>query len=116
VAKKKATGPNKSDAIRAVFKAKPDLGPTAVCEELKKQGIAATPALVSNVKAAMLKKAGVKKTARRGRKPGRKPGRPPGVNKDTVSLGALLEAREFADKVGGIEKAEAILKTLGKLS
>ncbi|MGL4511825.1 MAG: hypothetical protein ACRCT8_01935 [Lacipirellulaceae bacterium] len=114
MAKKKAAGPNKSDAIRAVFKDKPKLGPKAVCEELKTQGIVVSSALVSNVKRADLLKAG-KKTVRRG-KPGRKPGRPPGAANDTVSLSALLVAREFAEKVGGIDKAEAILKTLGKLS
>jgi hypothetical protein len=112
VAKKKA-GPNKSDAIRALGKAKPDMGPTAICAELAKQGIKVTPSLVSNV---LTKARGGSAKRKKKVVRGRKPGRPAGVSKDTVSVGALLEAREFADKVGGIAKAEAILKTLGKLS
>lgn len=103
MAKKKAGGVNKSQAIRDYLKDKPDAGPTEVCRELKKKGLTIAPALVSNVKAAMLgKKRGAKKVGgRRG---------------DAVSLNALLEAREFVDKVGSVDQAVQILKTLEKLS
>ncbi|MEO0530387.1 MAG: hypothetical protein AAF266_07380 [Planctomycetota bacterium] len=118
MAKKRAGGPNKSAAIREYLKSQPDAGPTEVCKELKKKGLTIAPALVSNVKAAMLGKKGGKK--KRGRKPGRpagsgrKPGRPAGAG-DKVSLSSLIEAREFVDKVGGPEKAEELLKALKKL-
>ncbi|MEO1496486.1 MAG: hypothetical protein AAFV43_04985 [Planctomycetota bacterium] len=109
MAKKRAGGPNKSEAIREYIKANPNAGPTEVCKELKKKGLAVAPALVSNVKAAALRKAG-KKPGKRGRKPGR----PAGVS-DKVSLSSLVEARDFADKVGGVDQAQALLKALGKL-
>ena len=49
-------------------------------------------------------------------KPGRKPGRPAGTSSDAVSLASLIEARDFADKVGGVENAEQLLRALGKLA
>lgn len=114
MAKKRAGGTNKSAAIREYLKSKPDAGPTEVRNELKKKGIDVAPALVSNVKAAMLGKKR-KKKAKRG-KPGPKPG---GARKaaatDKVSLSSLIEARAFAEKVGGVEQAQELLKALGKL-
>ena len=112
--KKKAGGPNKSQAIRDYLKTHPKAGPTEVCKELKKKGLTLTPALVSNVKAAMLgKKRGKKK--RRGAKPGPKPGART-VASDKVSLSDLVAASDFAEKVGGVDKAKALLAALGKLS
>ena len=110
MAKKRAGGPNKSEAIREYLKSKPDAGPTEVVNELKKKGITVAPALVSNVKAALRGKKG---GAKKGR-PGRKPGRPAAAS-DSVSLASLIEARDFADKVGGVEKAQQLLRALGKL-
>jgi hypothetical protein len=104
--KRKAGGPNKSAAIREYLKTHPNAGPTEVCKELKKKGLTIAPALVSNVKAAA---AGKKIGGRR------KPGRP-ARGSDTVSISALLEAREFVDRVGGVAQAERILKALGKLN
>ena len=102
VSKKKSGGVNKSQAIRDYLKSHPNAGPTEVCKELKKKGLTIAPALVSNVKRAMLgKKRGAARGGRRG---------------DTVSMSALIEASEFVAKVGGIEQAEQILKTLKKLS
>ena len=117
MAKKKASGPNKSEAIREYVKAHPDAGPTKVAAELKKNGIDVALALVSNVKGTMLgkkKKKKKKKRVKPGPKTGRV-GRPAGAS-DKVSLSALVEAREFAAKVGGVEQAQALLKALGKLS
>ena len=102
MAKKKA-GVNKSQAIRDYLKKNPNAGPTEVCKELGKKGLKIAPALVSNVKAAML---GKKKGLRRGQRIGKG---------DTVSLAALVEAREFVDSVGGIAKAEKILAALQRL-
>lgn len=117
MAKKKASGPNKSAAIRDYLKTHPEAGPTEVATELKKKNIDVALALVSNVKASMLgrkKKKKKKKSAKPGAKPGRV-GRPAGAS-DKVSLSHLIEAQEFAAKVGGVEQAQALLKALGKLS
>lgn len=118
MAKKRAGGPNKSAAIRDYLKANPDAGPTEVCTELKKKSITVAPALVSNVKAALRgKKSGKKKAGRKPGRPvgsGRKPGRPAGAS-DKVSLSSLIAAREFVEKVGGVEQAQELIKALGKL-
>lgn len=122
VAKKRAGGPNKSAAIREYMAEHPDAGPTEVCKELKKKGLDIAPALVSNVKAAMLGKKSGGKKKRRG-KPGPKPGkksvgRPAGSTNqasDKVSISSLIDARDFAEKVGGVEKAQDLLKALGKI-
>jgi hypothetical protein len=117
VAKKKAAGPNKSAAIREYLKSKPDAGPTEVANELKKKGVDVALALVSNVKAAMLGRK-KKKKKKKGPKPGPKTGRVgrPADPSDKVSLSHLVEAQQFAAKVGGVEKAQALLRALGKLS
>lgn len=110
---KKKGGPNKSAAIREYLKSHPKAGPTEVCKELKKKGLTIAPALVSNVKAAMTgKKRGKKK--RKGAKPGPKPGAR--AARDKVSLSDLVAASDFAEKVGGVEEAKALLNALGKLN
>jgi hypothetical protein len=104
---------SKSGAVRAYFEQHPEAGPTEVANALKKQGIEISAAHVSNVKAAMKRKAGMNghATGRRGR-----PGRPAGSGGgDAVSLGSLLEARAFATRVGGVEKASALVAALSKL-
>lgn len=117
-AKKKTAGRRagtKSSAIREYMKANPEAGPTAITAALKAKGIEITPAHVSNVKAAMLKKqakaAGGNGAARR------KPGRPSrkAAGQETVSLGALIEARKFAAQVGGVDSAVTLLQSLAKL-
>ena len=116
MAKKRAGGPNKSQAIRDYLGTNPKAGPTEVQKELKKKGIDVALALVSNVKAAMLgkKKKAKKKTKRA--KPGPKPvGRPSTRGGDKVSLSSLIEAREFAEKVGGVDEAIKLLKAVDKL-
>jgi hypothetical protein len=60
------------------------------------------------------KKKKKKKSAKPGPKTGRV-GRPAGPS-DKVSLTHLVEAQQFAAKVGGVEQAQALLRALGKLS
>ena len=116
MAKKRAGGPNKSAAIREYLKTKPNAGPTEVVKELKKKGLSVAPALVSNVKAALAgKKPGAKKKKRRGAKPGPKPGAGRAAS-DKVSLSDLVAASDFAEKVGGVDQAKALLNALGKLN
>lgn len=117
-AKKKTRRPranSKSGAVRAFLKRHPEAGPTEISKALKKKGIDISPAHVSNVKAALKKAEGGavaangKKQSRRGRRPGRAGGA------DTVSLAGLLEARQFVDSVGGVEKASELIDALAKL-
>jgi hypothetical protein len=104
---------NKSEEIRAVFKQKPEAGPTEVRAILKRKGVQVSVALVSNVKAAMLKKQGgtakSNGAAKRRGRPARK------AAGDTVSMAKLLEARKFAAQVGGVDQAVDLLKTLAQL-
>ncbi len=113
---------SKSGAIRAYLKRKPEAGPTAIVAALKKKGISISPAHVSNVKARLRTSGGANGEAhvansngatangRGGARRGRRP-----APQDVVSLGSLLEAREFASRVGGVEKASALLDALAKL-
>jgi hypothetical protein len=103
---------SKSGAVRAYFARHPQAGPTEVANALKKEGIEISAAHVSNVKAAMKRKAGSNGQAARGR--GRR-GRPAAGGSDAVSISSLIEARSFANRVGGVEKASALIAALAKL-
>ena len=90
---------NKSQAIRDMFE---ELGPDArgkdVVAALKQKRIAVSPAQVSNIKQTL------------GKKKGR--GRP---RKSGLDVDTLLDAKQFAEKVGGVEQASLALQTLAKL-
>jgi len=105
---------SKSGAVRAYFQRYPQAGPTEVANALKKEGIEISPAHVSNVKAAMKRRNGLN-NGHAGRRRGR-PGRPARMaGGDAVSISSLLEARSFAERVGGVEKASALISALSKL-
>jgi hypothetical protein len=110
---------SKAEAIRVYLGAHPNDGPSAVRDALKaSKGMAVSAAQVSNVKATMAKKA--KKSAGSAASNGharRKPGRPgrPAAASDSVSLSQLVEARNFAAQVGGVDQAVSLLRTLAKL-
>ena len=97
---------NKSQAIRDYAKANPKAGPTEISETLTKQGINVTPGLVSNVMAKAKKKRRTKKKVA--------PAAKPAVS-DKVSLSTLVQAKNLADQMGGIEKAKDALAALAKL-
>jgi hypothetical protein len=48
-------------------------------------------------------------TSKKRGRPGRK------AASDTVSIGQLLEARKFAEQVGGVERAVGLLQSLARL-
>lgn len=98
---------NKSAEIRAYLVDHPDAGPKEVGEYLKKKRIKVQPALVSNVKAA-LRRNGIG-----GYAAGRRRGRP--SRKSLVSVEHLVAARDFADRVGGLQPAMTALDALSKL-
>ncbi|MEN1677945.1 MAG: hypothetical protein AAGJ46_00020 [Planctomycetota bacterium] len=112
---KKASGKvNKSQAIRDYDKANPGQGPTAIAKALSAKGIDVSPPQVSNV----LSAAGKKKTKKRkpGPKPGPKPGRKAAAATGKVSVDSLVDAKNFAEKVGGVDAAKELLTTLKKIS
>jgi hypothetical protein len=104
---------SKAAKIRAYLKRHPNAGPTETATALKKRGIQTSAAQVSNVKAGMKRKLDSSGEAAANGAPGRR-GRKPGAN-DVVSLGSLIEARAFAARVGGLEKATRLLAALTKL-
>lgn len=103
---------NKSQKIRDYKAEHPDEGPTAIATALTKQGIKVVPAQVSNVLSNASKKKGGKKSVK---KRGPKPGAKKAAANDKVSIGALIDARQFADKVGGVEAAKQLLNAVEKL-
>jgi hypothetical protein len=121
---RKTRANSKSGAARAYLKRKPEAGPAQVVAALKKKGVEISPAQVSNVKARLrAERGGDAATAAAdrngqpaGRAGGKRRGRPPGRQvADNVSLDGLFQAREFADRVGGVDQASALLEALAKL-
>ncbi|QDU90845.1 hypothetical protein Pla175_42580 [Pirellulimonas nuda] len=108
--KKAATAVNKSEEIRKYRDAHKTARPKDIVDGLKAAGVEVSPALVSNVLGA--KKKRVKK--RVSAKPGPK-AKASAAGGESVKVDALIEAAGFAAKVGGVDKAQSILKTLGRL-
>jgi hypothetical protein len=106
--KKKQT---KSGAVREYLAKKPNAGPTEVSKALKARGITVSPAHVSNV-------SNVKQTNKPKPRANGKPRTTPAKSapaSDLVSLVQLVEARRFAEQVGGVDAAVSLLQSLGKL-
>ena len=102
MAKAKVKKQTKSGAVREYLAKNPAAGPTEVSKALKSRGIAVTPAHVSNVKQTAKRKPATKRAAK-------------AVPQDSVSLVQLVEARRFAERVGGVDAAVGLLQSLGKL-
>jgi hypothetical protein len=100
---------NKSKAIRAYLDEHPDAGPKEVGTALKKKGITVQPALVSNVKAALRRKSGGTTLSLNGRRRGRP------AKATMVNVNDLLLAREFCQRLGGIDQARHAIEALAKL-
>ena len=125
MAKKKSSGPNKSQAIRDYYAANPGAKPKEVAEALSKEGVSVTPAFVSTVRSTSKTK---KKTGKRGRpagrktarKTGRRVGRPAATRRGAaasadVSLDSLVRVKAIVDEMGGVEDARSALAALEKL-
>jgi hypothetical protein len=122
MAKKRGSGPNKSEIIREYADANPSMKPKELSEKIKaEKGLDLTPGFISTIKS-QYKKKGPSGGKRRGRKPGAAPvGRPAGGgggggSNDTVSFALLKAAKELSVKLGGIDKARKILDALAELS
>jgi hypothetical protein len=107
MAKKKASGVNKSKAIKDYLAEKPRTAPKDVAAALKEQGVDVTPAYVSTIKTSMKKR-------KRGRR--KKAAAKAAASGDQVSLAALLEAKKLVAKVGGVAQAKQAIAALAQLS
>lgn len=119
-------GVNKSQIIRDFVKENPGQGPTAIASALNaSHGWNISPAYVSTIK----NKASGGRRGRRGRpakdnagSPGRpgRPGRRPGTSSkatgSSVDAATLIQVKELARKVGGLDNARAAIDLLAKLS
>jgi hypothetical protein len=110
VARKKR---NRSQDIRDYLKTDPTAGPAKIVAEMKKRGIVISAALASRVKSRMQNPTGARKLGVRGRPRGKAGGRKRGG--EVVAVDLLVQAREFVDKVGGIDEASRLLRTLARI-
>ena len=94
-------GVNKSQIIRDYVAKNPGAKPKEILAAVESQGVKVSQALVNNV---LYRKSSGKAT--RGKR-----GRP----KKGTQFDALLQAKELADKMGGIEEAKKALDVLSKL-
>ncbi len=121
MAKKKASGVNKSQSIRDYHKAHPQHKPKQIAADLEKKGIEVSPQFVSTILSTSKKKKTIGKPGRpKGSKlAGR--GRPVGQSRKAsggsgeVSIDSLIKFKEIVTEMGGIEDARAALTALEKL-
>ena len=106
---------SKSDAVRTYLASHRDASPNDVAAALRKKGIRISTSLASQIK--------YSKGAKAGRPRGRRgPGRPrmtaTRASRDGAALdvGALLEAKRLAERMGGIERAREALAVLARLA
>ena len=103
MAKKSASGVNKSELIRSYVAANPEAKPKAIAQALSTQtGEKFSPTFVSTIKT-KLKKDGGKKPGKRGRKPGPKP----------VTSGGVVAGNSFAAAMPIFKAANELLKVAG---
>lgn len=94
---------NKTAEIKAALAKYPDLSPKQIADKLSARGIKVSAAYVSTTKSDMKRDA---KTAKA------KSDQP----SDLVSVASLVEAKKFADKVGGLNEARQLVEYIGKLA
>ena len=101
-------GLNRSEEVRKYLLAHPAAGPKEVVAVMAQQGITITSALVSNVKYGSGRS---KKANHRARAAAA----PPVEAGSDIPLDLLIEAKKFADRMGGIAQARAALDALASL-
>lgn len=106
MAKKKV---NKTQAIKDALNSSSSGSPSEIAAALTKSGIKVSAAYVSTVKSDMKKKGSGGKKSKRAASNGKSSG-------DLVSLGNLMEARKFADRIGSVDEASQLINALAKLS
>ncbi len=120
MAKKKAQGVNRSQAVRDYLADYPDAKPSVIIPDLAARGIDVTANLIHQVKRRMNESGGqpaasapVKK--RRGRKPAAKASAPRSSTSNRLTAENLVEAKKLVDELGGIDQARKALKYLEEL-
>lgn len=97
---------NKSELVRDYAAANPKEKPKAIAAGIKsKHGVEVTPQQISTVLFQARAKSGKRKAKKR----------VPSIVDAKVSLSSLLSAKEFAEKVGGVDEATTLLTALKKL-
>ncbi|TWT52802.1 hypothetical protein Pla22_04290 [Rubripirellula amarantea] len=120
MAKKKAAGGNKSQAIRDYKAANPTAMPSEIAQKLTEQGFDLNAGFVSTVLSTAKRKT---KVGRRGRPKGSKNkqvagavGRPRKTDSGaTISVDSLIKAKKWVDEIGGIDEAKSAIETLERL-
>ncbi|MHB1038358.1 MAG: hypothetical protein ACYC35_24075 [Pirellulales bacterium] len=98
---------NKSKAIRDYLQTDPGAMPKVVVAALKAQGIDVSPRVVSVVKFKMSAK-----KSKRGRKP---KSAKPASTRAPISADDLVQMKQLADKLGGLDAAKHALDVLDSL-
>ena len=107
MAKRKRGGPNKSAAIREYLHDHPNAKPKEITEVLNAKGIKVNTGFVSTIKTKHnAKKSGGAKVKR---------GAAARNGHADVSIDDLLLAKQFATKIGGVERAKKAFDALAKL-
>ena len=100
---KKKKKVNKTQAIKDALARSPSGSPSEIAAQLAESGIKVSAAYVSTVKSDAKRKGGKAKKSKRG------------PTDDLVSLPNLLEAKKFAEKIGGVQEARTLLDALKKI-
>ncbi len=123
---KKRSSISKSDMIRQIKAANPEIGPTEIAQRIHQEhGVKVTAAMVSTVLSQDRSRGG--KPAKRGRPPKGtstatssattkgKAGRKPAAASADTSIESLVRIKKLADEIGGIEAAKKALDALSKI-
>lgn len=125
MAKKKAAGGNKSQAIRDYKATNPKAMPAEIAEKLTEQGFKLNAGFVSTVLSNAKRKG---KVSRRGRPKGSKntktvravgrssKSKAKSKSGEKVSFDSLVKAKQWVDEIGGIEEAKAAIEALELLT
>jgi hypothetical protein len=103
---KKATGLNKSEEIRQLLKAHPEMKPKDIVATLSAKGIKVTEALVYFVKGKLKGRKARKKRA------GKIVAKTAVTMKSGDPLSTILKVKKLAGELGGLEKLKALVEAL----
>lgn len=122
MAKKKSHGVNKSQAVRDYLAEHPDATASTIRPALADRGIDVSVALVGQIKQRMKKSGGsngasatpTKKSAKK-KRTGKPANRQKTGSSKAITADDLVEAKKFADELGGIDQARKALEYLKEL-
>ena len=115
MARKKASGPSKSELIRTTKEENPTAGPTEIASMIEaNHKVKISAAMVSTVLSQDRSRGG--KPAKRGRPPkSAKANRKNGSGGSGFSIETLLRIKKLADEMGGVDKARKALDALSQI-